>query len=143
MPSRPPHIKVVRSLALVSSWSGFDGAPRRAASAPNPYKCNESWNPQLPDGRDGNPLGCEGKTFGPIVKIAPSRKVLATFGGGLFVQPHGLYVDRDGVIWQLVEGRFAAPRGSTADELEEGDATGLARSQGRRSESRKPESLLS
>jgi hypothetical protein len=47
----------------------------------------------------GNPLGCVGKTFGPIVKLSPSGKFLAAFGGGLFVQPHGLYVDRDGNIW--------------------------------------------
>jgi DNA-binding beta-propeller fold protein YncE len=93
----------------------------QAASAPNPYKWDQGWKPQLPDGREwgssagvgvdrdgniyvaercgGNPLGCVGKTFGPIVKLSPSGKFLAAFGGGLFVQPHGLYVDRDGNIW--------------------------------------------
>ena len=122
MESRSCRTKVVRSLALVcmvglASVALFS----QAASAPNPYKWDESWKPQLPDGREwgssagvgvdrqgniyvaercgGNPLGCDGKTFGPIVKIAPSGKVVATFGGGLFVQPHGLYVDRDDNIW--------------------------------------------
>ena len=122
MQRRPFGKKVVRSLALVS-MAGLASVAllAQAASAPNPYKWDESWKPQLPDGREwgssagvgvdrqgniyvaercgGNPLGCDGKTFGPIVKIAPSGKVLATFGGGLFVQPHGLYVDRDGNIW--------------------------------------------
>src|SRR5689334_20813037 len=93
----------------------------QAATPPNPYHWDQGWVPALPNGREwgssagvgvdkagniyvaercgGNPLGCVGKTFGPIVKIAPSGKVLATFGGGLFVQPHGLYVDREGNIW--------------------------------------------
>jgi sugar lactone lactonase YvrE len=35
----------------------------------------------------------------PIVKLSPSGKFLKTFGAGLFVQPHGLYVDRDNHIW--------------------------------------------
>jgi DNA-binding beta-propeller fold protein YncE len=122
MHSRPPRLKGFRSLALVSLVGLASVALlAQAASAPNPYKWDESWKPQLPDGREwgssagvgvdrqgniyvaercgGNPLGCDGKTFGPIVKIAPSGKVLATFGGGLFVQPHGLYVDHDGNIW--------------------------------------------
>ena len=122
MQSRPARIQVVRSLVLVSI-AGLASVAllAQAASAPNPYKWDETWKPQLPNGREwgssagvgvdrqgniyvaercgGNPLGCDGKTFGPIVKIAPSGKVLATFGGGLFVQPHGLYVDHDGNIW--------------------------------------------
>ena len=34
-----------------------------------------------------------------LLKLSPSGKFLAAFGGGLFVQPHGLYIDRDGNIW--------------------------------------------
>src|SRR5205814_8528373 len=90
-------------------------------AAPNPYRWDETWKPQLPAGREwgssagvgvdrngniyvaercgGNPLGCAGKTIDPIVKLSPAGKYLAGFGGGLFVQPHGLYVDRDGNIW--------------------------------------------
>ena len=110
--------RAMMATVLVVSSVGLFG---QAASAPNPYKWDESWKPQLPDGREwgssagvgvdrdgniyvaercgGNPLGCVGKTFGPIVKLSPSGKFLAAFGSGLFVQPHGLYVDRDGNIW--------------------------------------------
>jgi hypothetical protein len=93
----------------------------QAPSPPNPYRWDESWVPRLPEGRTwgssagtgvdrdgniyvaercgGNPLGCAGKTIDPILKFSPSGKLLASFGGGLFVQPHGLYVDRDGNVW--------------------------------------------
>jgi DNA-binding beta-propeller fold protein YncE len=106
-------------LAILVAASG--AVLGQAASGPNPYKWDESWKPQLPAGREwgstagvgvdqsgniyvaersgGNPLGCAGKTIDPIVKLSPSGKFLAAFGGGLFVQPHGLYVDRDGNIW--------------------------------------------
>jgi DNA-binding beta-propeller fold protein YncE len=92
-----------------------------AQTPPNPYKWDEAWKPQLPAGREwgssagvgvdrdgniyvaercgGNPLGCAGKTIDPIVKLSPSGKFLAGMGGGMFVQPHGLYVDREGNIW--------------------------------------------
>ena len=103
---------------LVAASSAVLG---QAASAPNPYKWDEGWKPELPAGREwgstagvgvdregniyvaercgGNPLGCAGKSIDPIVKLAPSGRFLSAFGGGLFVQPHGLYVDRDGNIW--------------------------------------------
>ena len=93
----------------------------QSAALPNPYRWDESWVPKLPAGRTwgssagvavdrngniwvaercgGNPLGCDGKTIDPILEFDPSGKLLKSFGGGLFVQPHGITVDRDGNIW--------------------------------------------
>lgn len=35
----------------------------------------------------------------PIVELDASGKYLRSFGAGMFVQPHGLAVDRDGNVW--------------------------------------------
>jgi sugar lactone lactonase YvrE len=35
----------------------------------------------------------------PILKFSPSGKLLASFGQGMFVFPHGAYVDREGNFW--------------------------------------------
>ena len=42
---------------------------------------------------------CVGSTVPPIVKLNPAGKQLLTFGAGLFVMPHGLYVDNDNNVW--------------------------------------------
>jgi DNA-binding beta-propeller fold protein YncE len=43
---------------------------------------------------------CEGSTLNPILKFdRTSGKVLAQFGGGQIVFPHGIHVDRDGNVW--------------------------------------------
>jgi DNA-binding beta-propeller fold protein YncE len=44
--------------------------------------------------------GCDENPVDPIVKFdRQTGKVLASFGRGLFVLPHGLHVDRDGNVW--------------------------------------------
>lgn len=42
---------------------------------------------------------CAGSNVAPVIKFDPSGKYLASFGAGMFVQPHGLHVDRDGNVW--------------------------------------------
>ncbi len=44
--------------------------------------------------------GCDTNTANPILKFDRNTgKVLTSFGGGLFVLPHGIHVDRDGNVW--------------------------------------------
>ncbi len=44
--------------------------------------------------------GCDTATVNPIFKFdRATGKVLASFGAGLFVLPHGIHVDRDGNVW--------------------------------------------
>ena len=44
--------------------------------------------------------GCERNPVDPVFKFdRNSGKVLAQFGAGLFVNPHGLHVDRQGNVW--------------------------------------------
>jgi streptogramin lyase len=49
--------------------------------------------------RPGLPFACDGSNLDPILKFDASGKLVKSFGAGLFVFPHGLYVDRDGNIW--------------------------------------------
>ena len=44
-------------------------------------------------------VNCIGSDLDPILKFDPSGRLLKSFGAGMFVYPHGIYVDRDGSIW--------------------------------------------
>jgi DNA-binding beta-propeller fold protein YncE len=50
---------------------------------------------------------CVGSTVDPILKLdRQSGKVLASWGRGQFIFPHGIHIDRDGNIW-VTDGRAA------------------------------------
>jgi sugar lactone lactonase YvrE len=54
---------------------------------------------------------CDSSKVDPILKFdRRTGKILASFGGGLFVVPHGLHVDRDGNVWVT---DFAANKAGT------------------------------
>jgi sugar lactone lactonase YvrE len=98
----------------------------------NPYRTIRNWG-MVPEGRpwgaangvaidrDGKSVwtadrcgtgqGCVGSKVDPIQKFDESGKRLTAFGGGMFVWPHGLHVDRDGNIW------VADSRRPTVEEL--------------------------
>src|ERR1700722_11122294 len=103
----------------------FSGGNARAQASypppndmPNPYRTVTGWA-QLPDGRkwgatsgvaigpDGNIWtyercggnSCADSNVPPILEFDPSGKMLKTFGAGLFVLPHGIFVDKDGNVW--------------------------------------------
>ena len=85
---------------------------------PNPYSSIDGWG-KLPDGREwGSTAGvdidpdgslwaidrcgsnsCAGSDLDPILKFDADGNVTAAIGGGLFLFPHGLHVDRDGNVW--------------------------------------------
>ena len=43
--------------------------------------------------------GCLGSTANPIHEFDESGKEIRSFGAGMFVWPHGIYVDPDGNVW--------------------------------------------
>ena len=48
---------------------------------------------------------CAGSSLDPILKFdRETGQVLTSFGGGMFVFPHGFHVDRDGNVW-VTDGR--------------------------------------
>jgi len=86
---------------------------------PNPYRTIESWA-RLPDGRtwgstsavdidkDGTSIwiaercstnSCATSTLDPIMKFDSTGAVVAHFGAGLLIAPHGIDVDRNGNVW--------------------------------------------
>ena len=87
-------------------------------SQPNPYRTIENWG-ALPQGRtwgstsavdigrDGSiwvaercgANTCAGSNLPPILKFDASGKLLKSFGEGMFVFPHGIFVDREGNVW--------------------------------------------
>ena len=106
-------------------------APPNTGDVPNPYRTILNWG-QLPEGRkwgasagvsvgpDGNIWtyercggnGCDGSTVDPVFELdQKTGKMLRHFGKGLFVNPHGLYVDRDGNIW-VTDGAAKDGRGN-------------------------------
>lgn len=115
---------------------GASGPPEHAKvtpinGLPNPYETVRNFG-TLPDGRkwgsvsavaidiDGKSLwagdrcgtnSCAGSTVNPIVKLDPTGKVVAQFGAGLILWPHGIDVDTQGNVW------VADARAATPDEL--------------------------
>ena len=115
---------------------GSSGPPEHAkvtpiTNLPNPYETIRNWG-TLPDGRrwgsvsavhvdvDGKHIwagdrcganACVGSNVDPMVKLDPNGKVVASFGAGQILWPHGMDVDRQGNIW------IADARSATANEL--------------------------
>jgi DNA-binding beta-propeller fold protein YncE len=55
--------------------------------------------------------GCLGTNANPIHHFDASGKELKSFGGGMFVRPHGIHVDKEGNVW------VTDARAPSADDL--------------------------
>ena len=60
----------------------------------------------------GTTPGCVGSTANPVHHFDASGKEIRSFGGGMFVWPHGIHVDRDGNVW-VTDSRGEGGKGST------------------------------
>ena len=56
----------------------------------------------------GTAPGCLGTRVNPVHHFDESGKEIKSFGGGMFVWPHGIHVDRDGNVW-VTDARAASP----------------------------------
>jgi DNA-binding beta-propeller fold protein YncE len=56
----------------------------------------------------GTAPGCLGTKANPIHHFDASGKEIKSFGGGMFVWPHGIHIDRDGNVW-VTDARAASP----------------------------------
>ena len=105
------------AVAALATASALAEAPPN--SQPNPFRTVENWF-KLPAGRmwgstsavdidrDGTSIwvaercganSCTGKMDPPILKFDQSGTLVKSFGGGMFVFPHGIAVDKDGNVW--------------------------------------------
>jgi sugar lactone lactonase YvrE len=123
------------SQAVVLSQAGTPPAAQAVASpvndAPNPYRTVENWA-QLPAGRmwgslsavevdrdgksiwvaercGGNSACLDSPAVDPILHFDASGKLVKSFGAGLLVSPHGIFVDKDGNVW-VTDYQDNAPR---------------------------------
>lgn len=117
------HAKLVLAGAIALAIAAPVGRAYAQTSAPpdslpNPYRMIENWA-KLPEGRKWGSSSavdidrhghiwmaercganrCVGQSVDPILEFDPSGKLLKSFGGGLFVFPHGFCVDKDGNVW--------------------------------------------
>jgi len=111
------HI-LVRAM-VVASFIALAAPAFAQNSYPDPYRLVDHWA-QLPSGRtfgkvigvqvdpDGKSIwafdrcgagACDGSLLAPIMKFDAAGKLVNNFGAGLFVQPHGFTIDRDGHLW--------------------------------------------
>jgi hypothetical protein len=93
----------------------------RVFAQDNPYNACESWG-QLPEGRTWGPVTgvgvdhhgnvwtvdrcgartkdpCVHSDVAPIMEFDSTGKFLKSFGAGIFVMPHSLYLDKDDNVW--------------------------------------------
>ena len=128
--------RVKLSVSGMALWAVAFGVNARAQtdavpnSQPNPYRTVENWA-KLPDGRtwgstsavdidrDGKSVwvaercganSCAGKNDPPILKFDASGKLVKSFGEGMFIFPHGIYVDKDDNVW-VTDGQGANGKG--------------------------------
>jgi hypothetical protein len=117
------RIKLILICAILASL-GLGGAAN-AQALPNSYRAVDGWA-KLPDGREMGAVGsvtmdpdgehvwavirCDagGEQFGfeclesdldAIYKFNLQGEVVESFGGGLFIWPHGIDVDNEGNVW--------------------------------------------
>ncbi len=130
------HIRSVLVAAILVSLAVspamYAQAKGNPNSYPNPYQTVTNWA-QLPDGRSWGQVAavevgdagyiwvyercggnsCADSKLDPILKFDSSGKLLASFGGGLILFPHGMAVDKDGNVW-VADNRTAPGKGQQA-----------------------------
>ena len=107
------------ALALAGNAGAQANAPRPTNDLPNPYATIATWA-RLPEGRtwgstsavdidrDGTSIwiaercstnSCASSMLDPVLKFDSTGALVAHFGAGLLVSPHGIFVDRDDNVW--------------------------------------------
>lgn len=91
---------IAAAVATVSAQNG---------RVPNPYREDANWANLPPGVKWGGVISVDPASNGdmwvfhrgtpPILRFDASGKVAKSFGEGMFVQPHGMTVDRDGNVW--------------------------------------------
>jgi hypothetical protein len=124
----------IAAFSAFSSERAYAQSEAPTNDAPNPYRTVEGWA-QLPDGRkwgstsavdidrDGTSVwvaercgrnSCLDRTTGEmldvptILKFDASGKLVKSFGAGMLIFPHGIYVDKDDNVW-VTDGQDNAP----------------------------------
>jgi sugar lactone lactonase YvrE len=119
VPHRGPLLISVVAVVIAAYPVHSQTPDQPTNSAPNPYKTVENWA-KMPEGRTWGStsaveIGKDGKTIwvaercgvnscadsklDSILAFDATGKLVKSFGGGMLLTPHGIFVDRDGNIW--------------------------------------------
>src|SRR4026209_2792447 len=120
------------TLAVTTLHAQGDAQPTN--NPPNPYRTIANYF-QLPPGRewgstsaveidrDGRSIwvaercganSCAASNLPSILKFDASGKLVKSFGAGLLIFPHGIFVDRDGNVW-VTDGQDNGPQAAGAN----------------------------
>src|SRR5882672_10608821 len=109
----------VLAATALSGRTHAQGTVKPTNDAPNPYNTVSDWA-KLPAGRtwgstsaveidkDGKTIwlaercgqnSCQDSMLDPILHFDANGKVIKSFGAGLLIAPHGIFVDRDDNVW--------------------------------------------
>ena len=108
----------LRLLLVIAATGIALYATNEPNSQPNPYRTIDHWG-QLPNGRHwGSTAGiwvvthdhiwvaercgansCDDSKLDPVLEFDADGNLLKSFGAGMFVFPHGIFVDKDGNVW--------------------------------------------
>jgi sugar lactone lactonase YvrE len=120
-------LSIAAVIALVGNGLVGQSVAARADDLPNPFEMFSNWG-SMPEGRtwgstgaitidrDGRSIwaiercgsfswqqsgrvSCAGSAVAPVLKFDAAGNVVRSFGGGMFIFPHGLYVDHEGNVW--------------------------------------------
>jgi DNA-binding beta-propeller fold protein YncE len=99
--SGPNPYRVIRDWAQIEGrpWGGSNGVAidHDGKSVWATDRCSPGTTP-----------GCLGTKANPVHEFDESGKEIRSFGGGMFVWPHGIHVDRDGNVW-VTDARAPGP----------------------------------
>ena len=112
-------MKLLVLLAVASTPAFAQPDIKPTNDVPNPYRTVEGWA-KMPEGRtwgstsavaidkDGTSIwvaercgknDCVGSSLDPVLHFDKDGKLIKSFGAGMIMSPHGIYVDHDGNIW--------------------------------------------
>ena len=131
--SRARSALIVTVAAWGAAWSA--AAYAQPNSEPNPYRTVEHWF-SLPEGRTMGSTSavwvaasghiwvaercgansCRDSNLAPVLEFDPAGKLLKSWGAGMFVFPHGIWIERDGTIW-ITDGQGANGKGHQVFKL--------------------------
>lgn len=138
MHKHKPHLRIGPFSAALCTY--LAAAAVAAQPLPNPYRLVDDWA-ELPDGREMGAVGdvtvdpdgrhvwavircdagperfgfeCLDSDLDVVVKFDPEGNAVESFGGGMFIWPHGLDVDTGGNVWVTdAVGAERTPEGGT------------------------------
>lgn len=110
-------MKLLTGVILIGA-AAFAQTPAPNEPLPNPYRTTEGWA-KMPEGRTWGSTSaveidrdggiwvaercgantCAGSNLPAILKFDSSGKLVKSFGAGMFIFPHGIFVDKDGNVW--------------------------------------------